>query len=337
MKFIVIVIILALTGFSVYTHFKPVKLTEDEKADFIRKNKHIKNVCKCWIAVFVALFVFLNSFVIIPTGYTGVRTTFKQISETTVTNGFNWKIPFVQDIEVVNNKKQDKKFAEGGDNAIWAESTDQIDVLVNGVIVTYQISQDKSAYIFTTVTDYKNNLISDEIVSSAVKITTKLLSSADATNRAIIEYRVKENLQLALDEKYGENVIIVHKIVVTQVDFTDEYNTALKAKAEALVKQEQQAIDNETELAKKRTENTIAKEAAEAEADVKRTQAQGEADAITIKAKAEKEANEMLISTLSDNILAQQYIEKWDGKLPTYMLGNNDNNTPILFGLGLGK
>ena len=51
----------------------------------------------------IVLFVVSSAFVIIPTGYTGVRSTFGQINESVVQNGFNWKIPFVQSIEKVNN------------------------------------------------------------------------------------------------------------------------------------------------------------------------------------------------------------------------------------------
>ena len=40
----------------------------------------------------VAIALFGMSFVIIPSGYTGVKTTFGQIAEETLPNGFNWII-----------------------------------------------------------------------------------------------------------------------------------------------------------------------------------------------------------------------------------------------------
>lgn len=59
------------------------------------------------IVALIGLIVFGvgNSLVIIPTGYTGVKSTFGQIDETTIQNGANWKIPFIQKIEKVNNKQ----------------------------------------------------------------------------------------------------------------------------------------------------------------------------------------------------------------------------------------
>ena len=62
-----------------------------------------------WAATLIGLmlFVFGFSFEIVPTGYTGVRTTFGQISNQIVPQGFNLKIPFAQNIKLVNNKQQD--------------------------------------------------------------------------------------------------------------------------------------------------------------------------------------------------------------------------------------
>lgn len=75
------------------------------------------------VVVLVGLIVFGvgNSLVIIPTGYTGVKSTFGQIDETTIQNGANWKIPFVQKIEKVNNKQQDIVF----DGQIWSETSER--------------------------------------------------------------------------------------------------------------------------------------------------------------------------------------------------------------------
>ena len=50
------------------------------------------------------------SFTIIPTGYTGVLSTFGQISDKTLPNGFNIRIPLAQQISLVNNKQQDMVF-----------------------------------------------------------------------------------------------------------------------------------------------------------------------------------------------------------------------------------
>jgi regulator of protease activity HflC (stomatin/prohibitin superfamily) len=76
---------------------------------------------------------------------------------------------------------------------------------------------------------------------------------------------------------------------------------------------------------------------AETEAKQQSVQAQAEQDAAKIKAEtkiiqaeAEKKANELLKQSLSDFILRQQWIEKWDGKTPTYYGGDSD----LMFNMG---
>jgi regulator of protease activity HflC (stomatin/prohibitin superfamily) len=51
--------------------------------------------------------------------------------------------------------------------------------------------------------------------------------------------------------------------------------------------------------------------------------AEAEAEAILIAAEAQAKANELLAESITDEILAQMYYEKWDGKLP-YFYGADD-------------
>ena len=73
-------------------------------------------------------------------------------------------------------------------------------------------------------------------------------------------------------------------------------------------------------------ENAIANEAVakkDAEtAEYKKQKAQLEGEAKVIEAQKEKEANELISKTLTEELLMEQFIEKWDGKLPTVTGGN---------------
>ena len=255
------------------------------------------------------LFVASFSFTIIPTGYTGVRSTFGQIDSNTMQAGFNWQIPFAQTIATVNNKQQDIKF---DDDEVWSETKNRTAIYYKGITVTYQISPDKSAWIYTNVSDYENNMVSKSLVSSGIKSASKTLSDTDATNRSIIEPLVLEYIQNGLDEKYGEGVVYINKVVISNADFDESYNKAVAAKQEAQLAAEKQAIENEKNVA-----------AAEAEAKVKLTQAQADADAMKIKAEAEADANKKISSSLNSEILQEKYIEKWNGKLPDTVAGES--------------
>lgn len=254
------------------------------------------------------LFGLGNSLVIIPTGYTGVKSTFGQIDSATVQNGANWKIPFIQKIEKVNNKQQDIVF----EGQVWSETSERTALYYDGITVTYQINPEMSAWIYANVSNYKENLVNQTLVASAVKASSKSLSSTDATNRGIIEPLSMQNIQKALDEKYGENVVIVNKVVIANADFEDSYNQAIAEKQTAQLAYEQQQIENQKKI-----------ESAEADAKVKTTQAQAEADAAVIKAQGEADANKLLNDSLTDKILQQMYLEKWDGALPKVSLSDS--------------
>lgn len=58
---------------------------------------------RCILISILAIFLVITFF-LSWTGYTGVRSTFGQISEDAAYSGFNWKIPYVQNIIPVNNK-----------------------------------------------------------------------------------------------------------------------------------------------------------------------------------------------------------------------------------------
>lgn len=62
---------------------------------------------------------------------------------------------------------------------------------------------------------------------------------------------------------------------------------------------------------------------ADAEAKVKVATATGEAQALLVRAKAEAEANRLRQSSLTPLLVQQQWIQKWDGKLPTTQAGGN--------------
>lgn len=271
-------------------------------------------------AVGIILALVVNSFTIIPSGYTGVKTTFGQIQETTIQNGFNWKVPFIDSIELVNNKQQDLHFAQK--TQIWGETSEKIPVYMADVTVTIQIDNEKSAWIYANVSDYKSQLVSDAIVASSLKNAAEQFPAEEVTVRSNIENKACEELQASVDAKYGENVVHIKKVVINDMDFEASYNEAINQKNLAQKQQEAQAIQNQIAIEAANKDAEVKRVTAEAEADAKVTQAQGEADAIKVKADAEAEANQKLSQSLTDSVLQNKFYEKWNGQLPT-VTGSN--------------
>lgn len=261
-----------------------------------------EKVSKCVGAFGVVILLLSFCFKIIPTGYTGIRVTFGQVDSVTVQNGFTWKIPLAQSIVKINNKQQDMEF----EGQIWSETSERTAVYYDGVTVTYRINPEYSSWIYANVSDYKKTLISDGIVASALKTCSKSLDSVDATNRGIIEPLAMQTLQVLLDEKYGENVVIIAKVIINNADFEETYNNAIAQKQNAQIEYERQMIENKK-----------AAETAQAQAEVRLTQANAEAEAKLIEAKAEAEANEIVRLSLDELIFKDKFYGAWDGKLPS--------------------
>jgi regulator of protease activity HflC (stomatin/prohibitin superfamily) len=259
------------------------------------------------IALGIILTIFGSSFTIIATGYTGVRTTFGQVSQKTLRNGWNWKAPFVQTIETVNNKQQDKTFASKKEDYIWGETSEKTPVYASDIIVSYTVNPEKSAWIVTNVSVDITDMVSYELVSSAVKNSTSKLTAENVTKREQIEALAIEDLQVSLNQKYPD-CITVKKIVINDMEFEQSYNDAIAARSIAVQNQEKQRIENETAVAK-----------AEADKKVKIAEAEGKAEALRIAAEAEAEANRKIRESLSNEIIKSKFYEKWDGTLPKVM------------------
>lgn len=289
--FFIIVVALGLSGSKLADNLylsKQLDREEISKEEWNQKHKsYMGNIIGCILGI--ALFIFAFSFVIIPTGYTGVKTTFGQIDQNTLQNGFNFKIPFVQSIEKVNNKQQDIVFK---DNKISSETCERNTVIFKGITVTYTINPEKSAWIFANVADYKDNLVSETLVASAIKTSSKTLTPTDVTNRSILEPKAQENIQHSLDEKYGKDIITINKVVIDNASFDKAYDKKIAKKQQAQMDYEKQQIENKKNIEK-----------AEADATVKKTTAQAEAEAQKIAADAEAEANKKVAASITEKLI----------------------------------
>ena len=259
------------------------------------------------VALGLAAVVAGNCFTVVPTGYTGVRTTFGLIDQESCMPGFNFVTPFVQNISLVNNKQQDLRFTE----KIWSETQEQTVVYMENVTVTYQIVPESSAWIYANVENWVEELVDIDIVSSALKSASRSLSADVVTDRSIIETAARERLQAGLDDKYGENRVVIKNVIINNMDFDESYNAAIAQKSQAIQEQQEQAIRNQTNIDK-----------AKAEAEAERERAQGQADAELIQAQAKAEANRIISQSITDATQRQDIINQWNGELPRYAGGD---------------
>lgn len=133
---------------------------------------------------------------------------------------------------------------------------------------------------------------------------------------------VYSELETALSEEFAKYGVEFYSITINDMDAGEALESAITAEAvakKAVETAEQNLLKTETEAKQKSVQAQAEQDAAKIEAETK-----------LIQAEAEKAANELLNTTLSEEILRKLWIEKWDGKMPTYYAGSDDGMNVIL-------
>ena len=144
--------------------------------------------------------------------------------------------------------------------------------------------------------------LENRIQSIAIEKTKAILSAYKAmdiiSNRASMSPAVEQAVKEAVGDEYFVDITAV---VLTNIDFSDAFELAVEEKMIAEQNQLKAEYENTAKIA----------------------QAEANAKAIIVAAEAEATANELLEKSLTDNILREMYIEKWDGKLPEVVAGED--------------
>ena len=253
---------------------------------------------KKWIAVpFISvavLIVIISCTTQVPTGHTGVVTTFGKVSNYTLDSGIHVKAPWQKVVKMDNRIQRATESL-----SCFSSDIQEVSMLYT---LNYQISQKDAMTIYRTIgSDYYNTIIVPT-VQEAVKVCT-----AKYTAEELVSERT--DLALAIEESLSEKLtgynIMVNSTAIENMDFTDAFTNAVEAKQVA----QQNKLKAETEAQQKVIE-------AEAAANVKQIEADAEAYQLVKKAEAEAEAYRMLSESLTDKVLSKMYYDNWDGKLP---------------------
>lgn len=200
-----------------------------------------------------------------------------------------------------------------GDESFTASSSEGKAMTID-LTFTYQYQPENVTNIFTRFKGQSGKEVRDNFIKPNIVSWTKEVIARYKVSDVLGEERANINLALTeyLAEKFENYGITISNVSLINIDVDEETRQAINAKITAQQNAETQAINNQTNIEK-----------AEAEAKVKLTQAQAEADAKKIQAEAEAEANELLQKSLTDKILRQEYIDKWNGELPEIVTGND--------------
>lgn len=272
------------------------------------------------IAVIVLVCVLYSSCTaIVPTGYTGILTTFGKVADYTLDAGFHLKSPF-QVVTVMDNREQKQVYNT------QAFSSDIQQVQVSGAI-NYNINKTTAMNLFKDVgTNYYNTLISPRLLENLKAVFSKYTAEELISSRDRLSIETREMLSEEMSG-YGINIISVS---IEDIDFADAFTDAVEAKQVAQQSKLKAEIEQEQATMEAQQQAERKKIAAEAEANVQKINADAEAYAIRTQAEAQAEANRQIAQSLTEELIEYTQVSNWDGKMPTYMAGSDSTTLPIL-------
>jgi len=232
------------------------------------------------VSVLILVFMFALSFTTIKSGEVGIRVRFGKVISTPTSEGVNLKIPVIEKIEKMNVRVQKIEVKTSSSS----KDLQEVDM---SLAVNYRIDSKKAVDLYRNVGKRYANVVLEPAIQESIKaVTSKYTAEELITNRSEVSDECMNELSKKV-EKYG---LVVNDFNITNFSFSEEFEKAIEEKQVA----EQKVLTAKQELEKEKIE----------------------AEKKIVKAEAEKKANELKQQTLTDNIIKEKFIEKWNGELP---------------------
>lgn len=228
----------------------------------------------------LALSTFLGGFTIVDTGERGVVLTMGRYSRT-MDEGLNFKTPFMD--HVIKMNVRDVNFPVETE----VSSKDMQTIKIKEAMI-YSLDPKKVGSIYQ---NYRGDIEKILIRPTLLEITNAVIAQYPIESFVEKRPEISKKIADAFIAKTADSGIIVKSLLITDHDFSDQFNSAIEAKKVA----EQGALKAKYDL-----------------------------ERVTLEAQAQMEKQK----SLNEMVLREKAIDKWDGKLPQYMSGNG--NMPFI-------
>ena len=245
------------------------------------------------IAVFIILVIILlaTNIKIVPQAHSYVVEELGAYKETWDV-GLHFKIPFIDQVEKFSVRIKKDSFQTE------AFSKDLQTVKLT-LAINHRILPDTIISIYRNLgPDYTNTVLRPMVEEWTKAVLAKYSAEAVISNRV----QVAQELDQILKSKMSEKQVIVSDIAITDFDFSPQFLKAVEEKQ--IAEQEAKRATNLVEKVKKEAEQKI------------------------LQAEAEAKSLRLQREVVSDNLIKLRQveaqlkaIEKWDGRMPTYMAG----------------
>ncbi|MBR4701444.1 MAG: prohibitin family protein [Oscillospiraceae bacterium] len=273
-----------------------------------KEKKGLANLVTVVGALFCVGILLLSCFETVPTGHTGVVTTFGRVENTTLDSGVHFKLPW-QKVVKMDNRVQKQTVTM----PCFSSDIQEVNMVYT---LNYQIKKSDAQNIYRTIGESYYQTVVQPCIAESVKVAT-----AQYTAEQLVGSRseLAEKIEADLTQKLLAYNIELVSTSIENMDFTDAFTDAVEAKQVA----QQNKLRAETEAEQKVVE-------AKAAAEVRKVNADAEAYEVRAKAEAEAEANRLISESLTQSLIDYTYAQAWNGKLPTVMTGDGSSMVPVL-------
>ena len=295
---LVILAIVAICGVAVTT---AMRKGLDPQDSYDRGRRKMLGIVRVFIAAgcaaVAALAMLIGGIKIMDQTEVGIVKVFGKVDHT-ISGGLNFVNPISDTVEVMDLRVHVRE-------AAFASYTKDAQPLTASIEYQYEPI---AAQAMNIVAQYGSYEIMEQKLSAAVEERAKIVFARYSAmplleNRSTLSTQVQEEVR-ELEAPFPVNFT---QVVVKDIDFSDAFEAAVEAKMQA----EQNALRAENEKQEAITRAEMEREVARVEAEAAVLAAEGEARGLEITREA--------LENMPDTWIAQQYLEKWDGKLPQFM------------------
>jgi regulator of protease activity HflC (stomatin/prohibitin superfamily) len=216
-----------------------------------------------------------------------------------------------------------KEGAKASDDAIWAPTSDGIKMGFD-ISVNWHIDADEASWIYANISgdqdkDGRYHWIEENIIRPAIKSIMPLTVSRFTPIECYSEKRndIQNMVQNALKKELHSSRIVVDMSQIREVYYNKDYEASINAKKLA-----EQEVLRLVQVTKQKEEQL---KQADIDKNMAIAKAEGEAKSLQIKGDAINK---------NPKIVQLEWINKWDGSLPNYMMGGGQN---VMLNLGDAK
>lgn len=276
------------------------------------------------LAVLAVVVIVCSSLSTVPTGHTGILTTFGKVEDVSLPNGVNLHAPW-QNVITMSNKEQ----KDSGKGVAFSKDIQEVSY---SYTIQHMLQPGAAPTLYKNVgTEYFDIVISPAINAIIKTYIGKANAESLIINREAITDDVNREATI-IGEKYGLSLTVI----IDNFDFTDVFTNAVEAKQvaeqeklRAQTEQEKLTMEAQQKAARDKIEAeaaaAIAKINAEADLEVQKINA----DAAEYAGQKEAAVNQAISASLTPELVAYYEIMQWNGQLPTTYMGN-DEGIPVI-------